>query len=99
MLLSLKFRKSRLTTGFLVFLFLSSMFVTLFTFAVPEVSAAPTMLTRKWTGYVAGGGEDLLIADIRDDPGMEIIKSGLLGGTISKPTLSVSNVEDDWIYQ
>lgn len=46
--------------------------------SLPTASAAdPTLLTRKWTGYVAGGGEALLIANIRPDvPGEEIVHVG-----------------------
>ena len=75
---SLKFRHHRFTGAFLVFLFISSIFITLFPF--PEVSAAdPILLTRKWSASpsVAGGGEALLVADIlASSPGEEIIHVG-----------------------
>lgn len=42
-----------------------------------RTSAAPTSLTRKWVGYVAGGGEGLLTADVRSDiPGEEVFHAG-----------------------
>ena len=46
-----------------------SMIVPFSTFGVASAADEPTMLTRKWTGYVAGGGESLLIADIRPQTG------------------------------
>ena len=42
------------------------------------VSAAePTALTQKWVGYIGGGGEDLLTADVLSNyPGEEIFHAG-----------------------
>ncbi len=45
----------------------------------PATAAAPQQYTLKWTGYVAGGGEALLTADVLTDaahPGEEIFHAG-----------------------
>jgi uncharacterized repeat protein (TIGR02543 family) len=71
-----KSSKFHLVGYFLIFLLTGSFFIALF--PVREVSAAePILLTQKWTGSVAGGGESLLVADIRSGyPGEEVVHCG-----------------------
>ena len=70
-------RKYKPIISVLLLILMASMIVPFSTFGVASAADEPTMLTRKWTGYVAGGGEDLLIANILDSsPGMEIIHVG-----------------------
>ncbi|TRZ47976.1 MAG: hypothetical protein D4S01_11250, partial [Dehalococcoidia bacterium] len=75
-MLKLKGHKLNFNGSFLVFLLVSSFLVAIL--PVSQVSAAdPTELTRKWTGYVAGGGESLLIYDaIPEIAGEEIFHAG-----------------------
>ena len=73
-MLNLNRNKARINGIFLALLLVGSFLVVLL--PVSQVAAAPTLLTRKWTGYVAGGGESLLIADILSSPGEEIIHVG-----------------------
>ncbi|NLB74957.1 MAG: hypothetical protein GX799_00620, partial [Crenarchaeota archaeon] len=44
---------------------------------ISSAAEAPTPLTRKWVGYVAGGGEALLTADVLPNiPGEEVFHAG-----------------------
>jgi hypothetical protein len=75
---SLRFKHYRLAAAFLVFLFVSSIFIALIP-VVPEASAADPYnpFPFKWNGFVAGGGESLLTYDIFPGiPGEEVIHGG-----------------------
>lgn len=69
------FRPIKLLNCFLLVILTVSLLVS---FSSLEVaSAAPTALSRKWAGYVAGGGEALLTADVRSDiAGEEVFHAG-----------------------
>lgn len=70
-----KFSRLRSLTCFVFFLLAASLIIPLYT--VQPTYAVDPNIALKWTGYVAGGGEALLAADVRPDiPGMEIIHAG-----------------------
>jgi hypothetical protein len=74
MLYSRKSQKMRFFGAVFVFLLAGSFLITF----LPILSvSAQEELTRKWTGYVAGGGESLLVADIiSTSPGEEVVHVG-----------------------
>jgi hypothetical protein len=53
---------------------------------IPSVYSQPSVLTLKWEAYgTPGGGESLLIADVRADyDGMEIFYAGIGSGNVSE---------------
>ncbi len=63
------------TKGFLIVLILTVSLIPLI--QIQPANAEPTALVRKWAGYVAGGGEALLTADVLTNvPGEEIFHAG-----------------------
>ena len=61
--------------GFLIVLILTVSLIPLI--QIQPANAEPTALVRKWAGYVAGGGEALLTADVLTNvPGEEIFHAG-----------------------
>jgi hypothetical protein len=71
------FPNGRVKASGLVLLLVSSLFISLAALApalaAPWEAPAGPILDPKWIGYVAGGGESLLIADIDLAAGMEVI--------------------------
>lgn len=80
MVLSLVIKKNKLTN----YIMLTTLLVTLLVSSYqPNTATAATPLSLKWTGYVSGSAEALLIADVRSDiPGEEIFHAGS-GGRVT----------------